>query len=414
MRRQLCVSIRLLFIAFALAWPAGPARADTPGAPAASSGALDAAATAARLLPAEGDGAAELAMGDAHEQRGDYGEAVRLYARAAERGSATALYRLALIALAGNKDFAPDHVEAYKWSILAAAKPGSEAHEPAVDLEQLLRHQLSAVDLEEGRKRAKDWRDRLKQQKPTADPQPLPPLPPSPPPPPDRTLKQIVRSIECASLNETTEARGKSISSVTVPDEQQRKILALAVARDIPPEMRPELQVKIVPPPLCQTLRQFDRMREAYFDPVGLKARLSAPNSILQQGDPIRIEVNGESQALRIRIDYFSLNGLVLHMLPNDAYPTVVLPPAAQRVFDSGRPGEKWMAGGAPFGTELIVVLGTPEELDIGIRPNPDRVTDYLQALEAALRGAPESARTLNRLATILVHTFPRPQAGRK
>jgi Domain of unknown function (DUF4384)/Sel1 repeat len=383
---------------------------------------------------AQGDEEAEFGLGELYEQiREDYPEAERWYARAAERGSIKARYRLALIALAGNTKIAPDPVEAYKWSILA-----SDASDKWGRLAEDLRSQLDGVltDAErgEGKRQAELW---LRRQAPGSGPAPsgpaeqvtsaaaatVAPAPgsdgPSRSPPTvasvapqparprpsladdEKALVEAMQRVRCASLRRSIDDRGKPVIAGTVPDEGEKSRL-LGVLAAFAPENRPEIRIRVVPPPLCQSLSGFDSLRAASIVADGLHARLQGSGSTLREGDPIRIEVRAANYPVHVRIDYFSLDGRVLHMLPNQKMPAVTLAADDKRVLGSG---DDWLAGGPPFGTELILVIATPKTLDLGLRPLVEDAATYLSALERELRRSATTAVEPNLLTTMLVET---------
>jgi eukaryotic-like serine/threonine-protein kinase len=181
----------------------------------------------------------------------------------------------------------------------------------------------------------------------------------------------------------------------------------LRISNSITADSRPEVQVDIVPPPLCRSLLEFDSMRTSSLAADGLEARLLG-GSALREGDPIRIEVKAGKHPINVRIDYFSISGEVLHMMPTGAVPIARLPAGARRTFESGGAGKEWLAGGAPFGTELVAVIATPNPLDLDKRPEVERAPDYLRALEKALQHSRTNAPGPNLVSTILVHTSAR------
>jgi hypothetical protein len=212
-----------------------------------------------------------------------------------------------------------------------------------------------------------------------------------------------MRSVHCAALRRTTNDQGRLVIAGTVPDESEKSRL-FGLLAEFAPESRPEFRVRVVPPPLCQSLAGFDRLRAAAIVADGPPARLVGSGETLHQGDPIRIEVQAGHYPVNVRIDYFSLDGRVLHMLPNERTPAVTLPAGSKRVFGSG---EDWRAGGAPFGTELILVVATPKPLDLGRRPVVEAAAAYLPALERELRRSAAAAEP-NLLATLLIETSAR------
>ncbi len=107
---------------------------------------------------ARGSIEAQFHLGELYEQiRGNYLEAENWYTRAAERGSIQALYRLALIALAGSADVAPDPVTAYKWAVLAS-DPNDQWGRLAEDLRSQLEAVLTAAERGDAKKQAELWR----------------------------------------------------------------------------------------------------------------------------------------------------------------------------------------------------------------------------------------------------------------
>jgi hypothetical protein len=167
--------------------------------------------------------------------------------------------------------------------------------------------------------------------------------------------------------------------------------------------------VEIVPPPLCRSVAELQVMRASgLIGEAGLSLRLNNGSLQLRQGDPIRLEVRGPPYAINLRIDYFSLDGQVLHLKPEGGEPPPKLAAGATRLFGNSANGETWNAGGAPFGTELITVTATPEPLDLGAsRSSVEPAADYLRDLRRALGRISVPSGRPNLLAMLLVKTSP-------
>ena len=425
-----------------------------------------------RTLAERGIVEGEFGLGEIYEQaKGDYRQAEVWYTRAAEKGSIEARYRLALITLAGNKEAVPEPIKAYKWAILASSH-NSVWGQLADDLRALLEKHLTAAEQIEGKKQAEAWREKLnpkpKQQPAVAAVAPvmpaitapvppapgiipstkvpgfpnfagpplpirpdeiLPPIPnrPAQPPPisgravpaavPPPTpvdnraseeLAETIRRIDCASLTNTTNAHGKPVISGTVPDEGEKAKL-IQIAGKLLPEVRPDIQDEIMPPPLCRSLVGVHSVRAASLASDEIEAKLAARSSVLRDGDPIQVEVKAGSYPVNLWIDYFQLDGQVTHMLPNREQPSVKLAAGNRRVFGSGQKGETWFTA-PPVGTEFITVLATSTPLDLGERPSTEEASEYLRALEAALRRSRASQPQPNLLATIVLQTKAREQ----
>jgi hypothetical protein len=222
-------------------------------------------------------------------------------------------------------------------------------------------------------------------------------------------LSEAARQIDCASVT-VRQAGASAIVSGTVPSADHKAKLLQTAAR-LFPNGRPEVTVEIVPAPLCRVIAELDGLRAAGLAAEGaLTLRLSGGGAQLRQGDPIEVAVQAPAYPVSLHIDYFSLDGRVVHLLPSAAQPAPPqLAAGAGRVFGGAGSGGDWVAGGAPFGTELISVVATPGPLAIGAsRPPSEPALDYLRELKQSLPHVSPGAARPPLLATLLVHTSAR------
>ena len=407
-----------------------------------------------------GDAEAQFGLGSLYELgagdlKQDYKRADYWYQKAAAQDYGEAQYRLALIWAAGGDNLPADLVEAYKWVILAAESKGVWGS-LAADLKVQLDKVTSAGQQAEGKKRVDTWKESLNANKdkpvvaaaPAAPPigpasklgatgcpgWPFPTLPcteqfpalpgpratppaaiqaVSPPQPPKvvksplEELNEALMQIDCASLRGRTSAQGSAIVAGTVPNSDERGKLVQLAARFFP-NTRPDIRVDVVPPPLCQSLSDFNAMRVAgLIMDSGLGLRLNNGAAQLHEGDPMKIEVRSPAYAVSLRIDYFSVGGEVLHLWPTDNEPTPRIAAGTTRVFGGPADGKVVKAGGAPFGTELITVIAMPSPVELGVRPTVEQAADYLRDLKRALGRASVSPGAPNIVATWLVRTGP-------
>lgn len=432
-------------------------------------GDYDGAEAGWKPLAERGDAGGELGLGEVYEQgKGDYEKAESWYKKSAEQNNSEAAYRLALVAAAGNATTAPDFVKAYMWTTIAAAN-GDNWGERAKELRQLLDAHVSASDRGEGVKEAAAWRDRPKGgssapapagpvyvgpplpavagakdtggcpgwpfkdipcrdklppipgqgqlpspiQAPEAQtkvavavPPPMPAPPPAPGTPPVQ-LDEALHKIDCASLHELSGSRGAREIVGTIPDEADRARV-IAVAKEVSPNSPLSISVHVMPAPLCRSLVAFDEMRRSgLVQKTPLDAHLYGGSTQLQEGDPIRIEVKGGERTLNVRIDYFALDGQVLHMWPGPDEAVPKVPPGAIKVF--GENGDV-KAGGAPFGTEFIAVTASAAPLDLTIPAGGvEQAADYLDRLQKALRRAQTGGGGESMMETVVVQTHGKP-----
>jgi len=111
-----------------------------------------------------------------------------------------------------------------------------------------------------------------------------------------------------------------------------------------------------------------------------LKARM--PNGVLTEGDPLVVDVSTPGYDSYVNLDYYVLDGSVVHMVPGPRAKDNQAPPHYSATIGSG--GD-WVIS-KPFGQELVVSLITPVPLFETPRPESESRADYLQALDARLK----------------------------
>jgi hypothetical protein len=450
--RSCCLTgLALLWLTAATA----PARADAAaGREAFEKGDYKHAMTEWQSAANRNDPDAEFGLGSLYEfgagdLKQNYKQADYWYRKAAALGNIEAQYRLALIWATGGDDLAADLAEAYKWAALAVESEGVWSA-VAADLKSQLDRVTSPGQRADGERRARIWREEqtAKKEEPpgtTAPPsQPsapvakapstgcpgwpfptlpcteqFPALPGTQPPPrapspqrpvtkaPIEELNEALTQIDCAALRSRISAQGSVSISGTVSDARQKTKL-IELAERLFPNERPEVAVDIVKPPLCRSMVELRDMRAAgLISEGGLGLRLNSGSSQLREGDPIKLEVRGPAYPINLRIDYFSLDGRVLHLSPDPNNPAPKLAAGAARVFSQSASGQPWGAGGAPFGSELICVIATAVPIDLGSRAQVEQAADYLRDLRRVLSQASAPAAQPNVVATLLVETHP-------
>ncbi len=124
----------------------------------------------------------------------------------------------------------------------------------------------------------------------------------------------------------------------------------------------------------------------------GAAIRLAAPNAgpgaMLVEGDSLMVDVTTAGAESFVTLDYYSLDGNVVHLLPNPRARDNRAP--ANYTATIGSMGE-W-AIGKPFGTELLVMVTTPAPLFDTLRPVSEPADEYVAVVKKQLEQA--SARS--------------------
>jgi hypothetical protein len=105
------------------------------------------------------------------------------------------------------------------------------------------------------------------------------------------------------------------------------------------------------------------------------------PGGQLSEGEPLVVDVTTPAYDSYVNLDYYQLDGSVVHMVPSPRAKDNQAPPRYAATVGSG--GD-WIIS-KPFGSEMVVLLITPVPLFDKPRPESESRADYLRALETRL-----------------------------
>jgi hypothetical protein len=109
--------------------------------------------------------------------------------------------------------------------------------------------------------------------------------------------------------------------------------------------------------------------------------RTRSEHGELTEGDPLIVKITTPPYESYVNLDYYSLDGGVVHMVPGPRIEGNQAPPSyAATIGDLG----EWIIA-KPFGTELVAVLTTPKPLFDQPRKEVEKGADYLVALRDRL-----------------------------
>jgi eukaryotic-like serine/threonine-protein kinase len=106
-----------------------------------------------------------------------------------------------------------------------------------------------------------------------------------------------------------------------------------------------------------------------------------ASRSHLTEGDPLIVELMTPAFESYVNVDYFTLDGSAVHLLPNARSHDNQAPANYAATLGSG--GD-WVVG-KPFGSEIIALVVTPAPLFDTMRPDSENKSAYLSALDKRL-----------------------------
>ena len=125
----------------------------------------------------------------------------------------------------------------------------------------------------------------------------------------------------------------------------------------------------------------------------------------LVEGDTLVLDLTTPAYDAYVTVDYFALDGSVLHMVPSPRARENRTPPSyAATIGGNG----SW-AIAKPFGTELIALIVTPAPLFDAMRPESEPKAAYLKALEQRLARL-EAEHGRQRIAVDVLQVTTRPR----
>ena len=114
----------------------------------------------------------------------------------------------------------------------------------------------------------------------------------------------------------------------------------------------------------------------------GASIRTRAAGGQMVEGEPLVLDLATPAHDSWVHVDYYVLDGSVVHLLPSVRARDNQAPPSYRATI--GGFGN-WVIS-RPFGSELIVLVTAPEPLFTGLRPENENARDYLRALKRQLK----------------------------
>ena len=186
----------------------------------------------------------------------------------------------------------------------------------------------------------------------------------------------VLASVPCSALVASVQGQALNVSGYLGRSYGVQKLRA--TLNEIPGVTNPGVQVQEVDDNKCDILKlvapYLSTNRPASIQTVSHNTRLT-------EGQPLVVQITTPPYDSWVNIDYYQLDGSVVHLLPNARSKDNQAPPNYAATIGSA--GD-WIVS-KPFGSEMIVLLVTPVALFDTIRPDSESRADYLRATEKRL-----------------------------
>ncbi|WP_448191944.1 hypothetical protein [Azospirillum sp. sgz301742] len=207
------------------------------------------------------------------------------------------------------------------------------------------------------------------------------------------SLRDALAGVQCAELRiEQVDGALSVTGTVTSVDGHRRVqelVDGLAGGGARPPV------VAVASAALCEPLRLLEPLRSANTARgTPLTVGTVPGDGGLVGGQDLVLDLRAPDFPSHIQVDYFTVDGGVVHLLPNPLEPVVQLDAAAVRRLGERDGRTRFWTIGPPFGQELIVVVASGAPLFPAPRPEAEPAAAYLPELKRAL-AAPDAEGAL-------------------
>lgn len=231
---------------------------------------------------------------------------------------------------------------------------------------------------------------------PAAEPEilalaPAPVATPAQPPDPQRQLQDALQSVECGRVEASVTENGETVhlkGHLSSAAERARLIEQVSGIAGLRKIVNQDLYV--VGQPYCHVLSflgqpPLAQSTDQRFGPGAIGQPAQSGVVRFAGGMPLELQLVTPTFPSYVRVDYFTSDGQVYHLLPATGLSDDSLPPNRQ-VTIGGAKGRGLKARiGPPYGLDLVVALASDQPLALGGRPAAETGHEYLQALQSAV-----------------------------
>ncbi len=211
----------------------------------------------------------------------------------------------------------------------------------------------------------------------------------SPDPRPDRTgLLPLVEDVACSILDVSVDDRRVTVRGAFGPDTPVTTVRSRLLTSPGVEEL--DWQAVELSEAHCAPLD--------VYRPLVIQARamdgevsISTPQTVFQQGDYLIVDARSPGYDAHLYVDYFTLDGNVVHLWPRPGAEDEPLPPVTGKSIGRGGGSGQFVVG-PPFGDELLVAMASRTPLFRDGREEVEKTADYLEALRDSIgRLTPDS-----------------------
>lgn len=223
------------------------------------------------------------------------------------------------------------------------------------------------------------------------------------------SLSRLLERISCSAL--TAALHGSTVAVAGFSSDQramgrlQEQVLSLPGVRQFSHD------VHLLNEDKCDVLELYaSHWMSNRRERLGASISPARPGSVFTEGERLVIKITTPAYPSYVNIDYFTLNGEVVHLVPSPDISDNQAPASYRATL--GDLGE-WRIG-PPFGRDLIALLITPEALFTLPRPPNEPRSDYLAAVAKRLKEMEANGKPTQIAADLLLITTQSTSQARR
>jgi len=199
-------------------------------------------------------------------------------------------------------------------------------------------------------------------------------------------LRTALGTIRCAVLHADVVDGTLAVSGTVTSDDDHVRVQQLLDA--LPAGVARASTITVAPPVLCEPLIVLEPLRAANgFLGTPLAVMLAHGDGVFASGQDLLLDIRAPDFPAYLQVDYFTVDGGVVHLLPNPLDPAAKVEPGTVRRLGERTGRTHFWTIGPPFGRELIVVIASAAPLFAAPRMEAEPAAIYLPDLKRALDG---------------------------
>lgn len=210
--------------------------------------------------------------------------------------------------------------------------------------------------------------------------------------PDQQAISAALQDLPCAYVTAAT--RGSDVMLSGFVASQEDVATAQRAVANIAGVQRVTADLSVVARPYCELLGMLHPLRGTA---PGAPILPDASQVVrFREGDTLALDLKAPPYDAYMYVDYFLLDGQVVHLLPNDLQKDNRLTAGLRSRIGEPGPGKRHWEVSPPFGREMITIVASREPLVLGERPEVESAQDYLPVLQLALSNAGDKQLTAN------------------